>query len=156
MSGNWKSGARAPLGGGFTYKRLTAAIDGAAVMRMARADMSDTVIFAHFNDQRRRDALVPVENDGYRYLVAKNADNEGFFLVWDGPNKNTDLIKDVYSAIVAEARTANLAIGRYHVYARRWVYQRATTTSFYQIPDHILAAFGLDIRSEPFASEDLD
>lgn len=156
MSGKWKSGTRDPLGGGFTYKRLTAAIDGAAVMRMVRADMRDTVIFAHFNDQRRRDALVPVEDDGYTYLVAKNADNEGFFLVWDGPNKNTDLTKQVYSSIVAEARRANLVVGRYHVYARRWVYQRASTTSFYQIPDHILASFGLDIRNEPFASEDLD
>jgi hypothetical protein len=62
----------------------------------------------------------------------------------------------VYSAIVNEAKKAGLTLGRYHVYARRWVYQRDKTTTFYQIPDHILASFGLDVRSEPYGSEDLD
>lgn len=155
MSGDWKSGKRDPAGGGFTYKRLTGKIDGAAVLRMARTDMRDTVIFAHFNESRRRESLTAIEDDSYTYLVAKNADNEGFFLVWDGPDKNTDLTREVYSAIVTEAKAAGITVGRYHVYARRWVYQRKTT-SFYQIPDHILASFGLDVRSEPFANEDLD
>jgi adenine-specific DNA-methyltransferase len=155
MSGNWKGGPREPLGSGFTYKRLSGKIDGAAVLRMARADMRDTVIFAHFNESRRRENLTAVEDDSYTYLVAKNAEDEGFFLVWDGPDKNTDLTREVYSAIVAEAKAAGITVGRYHVYARRWVYQRKTT-SFYQIPDHIGASFGLDVRSEPFANEDLD
>lgn len=117
--------------------------------------MRDTVIFAHFNESRRRESLTAIEDDSFAYLVAKNAENEGFFLVWDGPEKNTDLTREVYSAIVAEAKAAGITVGRYHVYARRWVYQRKTT-SFYQIPDHILASFGLDVRSEPFANEDLD
>jgi adenine-specific DNA-methyltransferase len=117
--------------------------------------MRDTVIFSHYNEGRRRDNLVPVDDDTFSYLVAVNAENEGFFLVWDGPDSNIDLTRDVYSAIVDEAKKANLALGRYHVYARRWVYQRKTT-SFYQIPDHILASFGLDVRSEPFDSGDLD
>jgi adenine-specific DNA-methyltransferase len=117
--------------------------------------MRDTVIFAHFSEQRRRESLLAVDDDSYSYLVAVNGDNEGFFLVWDGPDENTDLTRGVYSAIVAEAKAAGITLGRYHVYARRWVYQRKTT-SFYQIPDHILASFGLDIRSEPFANEDLD
>ncbi|HMR94124.1 MAG TPA: site-specific DNA-methyltransferase [Microthrixaceae bacterium] len=155
LSGDWKSGPAEPLGGGFTYKRLTGTIDGAAVLRMARADMRDTVIFAHFNEARRRENLTAVEDDSYTYLVAKNSENEGFFLVWDGPDKNTDLTREVYSAIVAEAKAAGITVGKYHVYARRWVYQRKTT-SFYQIPDHILASFGLDVRSEPFTNEDLD
>lgn len=155
VTGDWKTGHRAPLGSGFTYKRLSGKIDGAAVLNMARADMRDTVIFAHFSEQRRRDALVPVDVADYDYLVAVNGDNEGFFLVWDGPDRNTDLTRSVYSAIVEEAKKASLTLGRYHVYARRWVYQRKTT-SFYQIPDHILASFGLDVRSEPFGSEDLD
>ena len=155
MSGKWRAGPREPLGSGFTYKRLSGKIDGAAVLRMARADMRDTVIFAHFNESRRRENLTAIEDDSLAYLVAKNAENEGFFLVWDGPDKNTDLTREVYSAIVAEAKAAGITVGRYHVYARRWVYQRKTT-SFYQIPDHILASFGLDVRSEPFANEDLD
>lgn len=155
ITGNWASGKREPIVGGFTYKRLSGKIDGSAVLRMARADMRDTVIFAHFNESRRRENLTAIEDDSYVYLVAKNADNEGFFLVWDGPDKNTDLTREVYSSIVAEAKAAGITLGKYHVYARRWVYQRKTT-SFYQIPDHILASFGLDVRSEPFANEDLD
>lgn len=31
-----------PLGSGFTYKRLSGKIDGAAVLRMARADMPES------------------------------------------------------------------------------------------------------------------
>lgn len=155
ITGDWKTGPRTPLSSGFTYQRLSGKIDGAAVLNMARADMRDTVIFAHFTEQKRRESLVPVDVEAYDYLVAVNTHNEGFFLVWDGPGENTDLTKPVYSAIVGEAKKAGLTLGRYHVYARRWVYQRKTTT-FYQIPDHILASFGLDVRSEPFGSEDLD
>lgn len=155
FSGEWRTEKRDPLGGGYTFKRLSGKIDGAAVLRMARADMRDTVIFSHYNEGKRRDNLVPVDDESFHYLVAVNTENEGFFLVWDGPERNTDLTKNVYSAIVEEAKKAELALGRYHVYARRWVYQRKTT-SFYQIPDHILASFGLDIRSEPFASDDLE
>lgn len=97
MSGDWKSGKRDPAGGGFTYKRLTGTIDGAAVLRMARADMRDTVIFAHFNEgSRRRENLTAIEDDSYTYLVAKNSENEGFFLVWDG-EQNTDLTRGLLS-----------------------------------------------------------
>jgi adenine-specific DNA-methyltransferase len=153
------TGSREPLGGGFTYKRLSGKIDGEAVLHMERADMRDTVVFSHYGEGRRRkDNLCPVDpdiSDNYRYLVAYNSDEEGFFLVWDGPDKNTDLTREVYATIAEEAKRAKLKLGRYHVYARRWIYQRKTT-SFYQIPDHILASFGLDVRSEPFADEELD
>jgi len=71
-----------------------------------------------------------------------------------GPENNTDLTKEVYAAIVDEAKAAKLRLGRYHVYARRWVYQRKTTR-FNQIPDYILASFGLDTRSEPFSEDSL-
>jgi adenine-specific DNA-methyltransferase len=155
ISGAWHKGAREGIGGGFTYQRLSGRIDGDALLRMARADLRDTVIFAHYNEgKRRRSGLRPVDptDKRFNYLVARNEDDEGFFLVWDGPEKNTDLTKDVYAAIVDEAKTAGLALGRYHVYARRWVYQRKTT-SFYQIPDFILASFGLDTRSEPFSED---
>lgn len=156
-TGNWRSGRQEPLRSGFTYKRLSGQIDGDALLRMARSDLRDTVIFGHFNPSSRRETLEPIDDDSFQYLVAKNRDGEGFFLVWDGPDRNTDLTKEVYGTIVEEARRAEgVATGRYHVYARRWVYQRSKTTHFYQIPDYVLASFGLDIRSEPFTAEDLD
>lgn len=155
-TGRWNTGRAEPLAGGFTYKRLSGRIDAEAVLRMARSDLRDTVIFGHFSTANRRDVLQPIDDDSFRYLVAKNSDGEGFFLVWDGPDKNADLTKEVYSAIVEEAKRAEgVVVGRYHVYARRWVYQRTKTTRFYQIPDYVLASFGLDIRSEPFANEEL-
>lgn len=158
FSGDWATGKQEQLGGGFTFKRLSGKIDGAAVLRMERAEMRDTVVFSHYDEgRRRRDSLQPIDPDmadTYRYLVAINAENEGCFLVWDGPDKNTDLTREVYTAIVEEAKSAKLKLGRYHVYARRWIYQRKTT-SFNQIPDRILASFGLDIRNEPFSDEDL-
>ena len=152
FSGKWATGDAEAIGGGFTFERLSGRIDGDAILKMRRAEMRETVIFAHYAEGRRRkDSLhpVPADDDRFRYLVAHNDDDEGFFLVWGGPDSNTDLTKDVYASIVDEARKAELKLGRYHVYARRWVYQRKTT-SFYQIPDFILASFGLDTRSEPF------
>lgn len=160
ISGNWASTAAAPLPAGFTYQRLSGAIDGEALLRMERAEMRDTIVFGHFGEGRRRNetitALDPDEAAGYRYLVGMNSDGEGLFLVWDGPDKNTDLTREVYSSIVEEAKAANGVIGRYHVYARRWVYQRPRTTSFYQIPDYILASFGLNARSEPFSDTEAE
>jgi adenine-specific DNA-methyltransferase len=56
--------------------------------------MVETVIASHFDATRRRgDQLIRVVNPGkrpYRYLVAKNSDNEGFFLVWEGAGKNKE------------------------------------------------------------------
>ena len=90
---------------------------------------------------------------GYRYLVAKNADDEGFFLVWDGANNNTDFTESVYEVCAKEAVKAGLKSSPYHVYARLYRYQ-TDGVRFYQIPDRILADFGLDMKSEPFTEDD--
>ncbi len=92
-----------------------------------------------------------MSDQGHRYLIAKNVENEGFFLVWDGPNGNTNLTEDVYEEIAAEAAAADLK-PVYHVYGRLYVYQ-TNTVRFYQIPDRILADFGLNMSSEPFNEE---
>ena len=82
----------------------------------------------------------------YRYLVARSADNEGFFLVWDGPGQNTNLTEDVYEDVVEEASRAGLK-PLYHVYGRLYLFQ-TDDVIFYQIPDRILQDFGLDLRGE--------
>lgn len=85
-------------------------------------EMIDTVIASHSSTGSRRAAvLIPVVdevNEPYNYLVAKNAANEGVFLVWSGAGSNTDLTEDVYEAITEEAERAGLA-DVYHVCSRR-------------------------------------
>lgn len=95
--------------------------DTEALALMERDEMIDTVIASHSSTGTRRNAvLIPVTDDGepYSYLVAKNARNEGIFLVWSGAGSNTDLTEDVYEAITEEAERAGLA-DVYHVYSRR-------------------------------------
>jgi len=66
-------------------------------LSMERDEMTDTVIASHVDATRRRGVgLCRYPADKYRYLVAKNTDDEGFFLIWEGAGKNTDFDEDVY------------------------------------------------------------
>ena len=147
IAGDWANGKGTPLRGGFRFVQLQKKVDADTVLRMERDEMLDTVIASHYDTNRRRGGLVSLSDQAYRYLIAKNADDEGFFLVWDGPDENTDLTEEVYEAVAEEAQKAQL--GRtYHVYARLYVFQ-TENVRFYQIPDRILADFGLNLSSEP-------
>jgi adenine-specific DNA-methyltransferase len=150
ITGEWASGKQAPLGGGFSFQRLDKRVDAQALLDMERDEMVDTVIASHFDANRKRGSnLIRVNGREWRYLVAKNSEDEGFFLVWDGPDKNTDFSASVYDACATEAEKAGLK-PYYHVYGRLYLYQ-TENVRFYQIPDRILADFGLDMSSEPFA-----
>lgn len=149
ITGDWVSGKQEPLGGGFSFLRLDKRVDAQTLLDMERDEMVDTVIASHFDANRKRGSnLVRVNGREWRYLVAKNSEDEGFFLVWDGPDKNTDFSASVYDACATEAEEAGLK-PYYHVYARLYLYQ-TENVRFYQIPDRILADFGLDMSSEPF------
>ena len=138
---------------GFSFIRLDKKVDATALLRMARDELLDTVIGSHFDANRRRgNQLIRLDGD-YRYLIARNSDDEGFFLVWDGPDENTDLTERVYETCAREAESAGLKASPYHVYARLYRYQTSGVI-FYQIPDRILADFGLDMRNEPFTEVD--
>lgn len=156
ISGDWANDKGKPLRGGFSFQILGKKVDATVLLRMERDEMVDTVIASHFDATRRRgDQLIRVEasrGKAYRYLVAKNADEEGFFLVWDGVGKNTDFNESVYEVCWKEAAAAGLKPSPYHVYARLYRYQ-TEGVRFYQIPDRILADFGLDLKSEPFTEE---
>lgn len=150
VTGEWAIGKQTPLGGGFSFQRLDKRVDAQALLDMERDEMVDTVIASHFDANRKRGSnLIRVNGREWRYLVAKNSEDEGFFLVWDGPDKNTDFSASVYDACATEAEEAGLK-PYYHVYARLYLYQ-TENVRFYQIPDRILADFGLDMSSEPFA-----
>jgi adenine-specific DNA-methyltransferase len=154
ITGEWVSKTTAPRDAGFTFVRLGKRVDATALLQMERDEMVDTVIASHFDANRRRgDQLIRLERQykPYQYLVARNADNEGFFLVWDG--SSADFSEPVYERCAEEAENAGVKMSPFHVYARLYRFQ-AEGVRFYQIPDRILADFGLDIRSEPFAEDE--
>ena len=157
-SGKWVNGKGAELGGGFRFTRLGKKVDATALLQMERDEMLDTVIGSHFDANRKRGSqLVRIESEDapHRHLIARNSDDEGFFLVWGGPDKNTDFTEKVYEACAVEAEHASLKPNPYHVYARLYRYQ-TDGVRFYQIPDRILSDFGLDMRVEPFVAEEED
>lgn len=154
VDGNWSSKKHEALGGGFTFKQLEKRVDAKTLLLMERDEMIDTVIASHSSTGSRRAAvLIPVERDSepYDYLVAKNAADEGIFLVWSGPKASPDLTERVYERITEEAESAGLA-DHYHVYSRRNLLVTDDVT-WYQVPDRILSDFGLDVRTESFTEE---
>ena len=155
VDGKWADEKKhAPLGGGFTFKKLEKKVDAKTLLLMERDEMIDTVIASHSGTGRGRSAVLVPVGDGdepYKYLVAKNASNEGIYLVWSGAGSNTDLTEDAYEEITEEADSAGLA-ELYHVYSRRNLVVTDDVV-WYQIPDRILSDFGLDIRNESFTEE---
>jgi adenine-specific DNA-methyltransferase len=154
VSGDWHNGKGKALGGGHRFVTLGKKVDANALLSMEREDLADTIIASHFDATAgRRDVLVNVPPDaGYKYLVAHNAQSEGFFLIWNGTKGNTDFTEETYEACAQEAKLAGLG-ARYHVYARLYRFQTSNVL-FYQIPDRILMDFGLDLRGEPYHDDD--
>jgi adenine-specific DNA-methyltransferase len=150
ISGDWASKKHAPLGGGYTFAGLSKHVDAETLLLMERDEMIDTIVASHTGSSRRRGNLipVPVPEQPYKYLIAKNADGEGIFLVWNGAGQTNDLTEDVYDEIVDEAEQAGLAVS-YHVYSRLSLFV-TDDVHWYQIPDRILQDFGVDIRTESF------
>lgn len=154
IQGSWSDKKpHAALGGGFTFKTLEKRVDAKTLLMMERDEMIDTVIASHSSTgSRRGPVLIPVPDEAaYTFLVARNANNEGIYLVWHGAGSNTDLTEQVYEAITEEADAAGLA-PTYHVYSRRNLIVTDDVV-WYQIPDRILSDFGLDIRTESFIEE---
>ncbi|MBF4768631.1 site-specific DNA-methyltransferase [Nocardioides agariphilus] len=149
VAGNWANGKGSSLGEGYEFRTLTKQVDATALLAMEREEMVDTVIASYFDSSRRRGAsLIRFAEHDYAYLVAKNADDEGFYLVWGGVGENTDLTEEVYEACVEEGEKEGLK-PVYHIYSR---FNLFTTPGvhWYQIPDRILADFGLDVRTESY------
>ena len=154
ITGDWADGkTHEGLPGGYEFRQLTKQVDANALLAMERDEMIDTVVASYFDSGRRRGpSLERCTDPAFTYLAATNTDNEGFYLVWEGPDANTDFDEDVYEACVKEGATAGLS-PKYHVYARFNLFP-TEGVHFYQIPDRILADFGLDVRSEPYSEED--
>lgn len=150
ITGEWSSGKRKPLDGGFTYAKLSKQLDSETLLLMERDEMIDTVVASHTGSSRRRGGIVhlPQPETPYRFLIAKNSDDEGIYLVWNGAGEANDLTEDVYEEIVEEGERAGL-VASYHVYSRLSLFV-TDDVHWYQIPDRILQDFGVDIRTEAF------
>ena len=142
-----------PLNGGFQFRMLTSKIDSKTVLTMQKDDLIDVLITSHWeNGKRGGGCLIRVE-ENYKFLVGKNEQNEGYFLIWNGGNKVGQLDADHYAIVVQEAKKAGLK-QPYHVYGRYEIYQ-SKNVIFYKIPDKILAHLGLNENSDKY-NEDGD
>ncbi|EKT4485504.1 site-specific DNA-methyltransferase [Pseudomonas putida] len=153
ISGNWASGNREPINSGFRFIELRKEkIDAEAVNTLAREEMIDLLLTSYWDKtEKAKSYLRRLPAGKHRHLFAVNAKDEGFFLIWDAPEKPSVLDKAAFREIAEEARQAGLA-ARYHVYASIAPYT-GSSVEFYKIPDRVLEHIGFNQRQDSFNNE---
>jgi adenine-specific DNA-methyltransferase len=142
-----------PVKGGFQFRMLTQKIDSKTVLTMRKDGLIDLVITSHWENSRRGGCgLIRIEDNSYKYLVGKNEQNEGYFLIWNGGNQVGQLDANSYSTLIQEGKRTGLK-QPYHVYARYEIYQSRNIV-FYKIPDKILAHLGLNENSDRYNEDE--
>ncbi|GGL63008.1 site-specific DNA-methyltransferase [Sporolactobacillus putidus] len=140
-----------PLNAGFEFRKLTKTIDAKTVLSMKKDELVDLVITSHWESERRAAPnLIRIDNNKYSYLVGKNEDNEGYFIIWNG-DKVGQLDIQTYKKIVEEASKEMLTTP-YHVYARYEVF-RTNSVKFYKVPDKILLHLGLNELNDSYNND---
>ena len=148
-----KTDAVTALGGGFEFRMLTSQIDAKTVLSMKRDELVDLVITSHWDTFRRNSAnLIRIEDPKFVYLVGKNQEGEGYFIIWNGEGPVGQLDVQTYRQVLEEGKRAGLR-APYHVYARYEVYQSRSVV-FYKIPDRILAHLGLNEASDSYNDDE--
>jgi adenine-specific DNA-methyltransferase len=143
------------LDGGFEFRLLTKQIDAATVLSMKRDELVDVVITSHFETNRRGGpTLIRIDNSKFMYLVGKNEEEEGYFIIWNGEGPVGQLDQDTYRQVLTEGKRAGLK-HPYHVYARYEVYQ-SPNVDFYKIPDKILAHLGLNENTDSYNNSEIE
>ena len=153
ISGDWASGERSGLPGGFRFVELRKEkIDADAVNTLAREEMIDLLLTSYWDkSERAKSYLHRLPAGAYRHLFGVNAKNEGFFLIWDAPDQPSVLNRDAFRRVVQEATAAKLA-SRYHVYASLAPYT-GSGIEFYKIPDSVLEHIGFNPRADAYNNE---
>lgn len=153
ISGNWANGKHDPLPGGFRFIELKREkIDAEAVNALAREEMIDLLLTSYWDKaEKAKSYLRRLPAGSHRYLFAVNPKDEGFFLIWDSPDKPSVLNREAFKYIVEEAQAAGLAM-RYHVYASLAPYT-GTGIEFYKIPDKVLEHIGFSPRSDAYNND---
>lgn len=139
-----------PLPGGFRFSKLTSKVDASAVLSLQREEMLDLLVTSHWDQSERASVhlrRLPASEKGY--LFGRNSRDEGYFLVWSGPDQPSVLNRAVFREITEEAKTHGLT-APFHVYARTSVYP-GPNIQFYQIPDRILEKLGFNEATHSYA-----
>jgi adenine-specific DNA-methyltransferase len=154
ITGQWASGKREPIPGGFCFHELKREkIDAEAVNALAREEMIDLLLTSYWDKaEKAKSYLRRFPVGSHRFLFAVNPKNEGFFLVWDAADALSILNRDVFRAIVQEAKAARLA-SHYHVYASTALYTGASL-EFYKIPEKVLEHIGFNPRADAYNNVD--
>ncbi|TPG48856.1 site-specific DNA-methyltransferase [Rhodanobacter glycinis] len=154
ISGDWVSGKRPSMLGGFRFVELQRKdVDAKAVIDLAREEMIDLLLTSYWNKaEKAKSYLKRLDVGSHKYLFGVSPNNEGFFLVWGASESPSVLDRAVFRAIVEEAQKAGLA-RRYHVYARTAVYT-GSSVEFYKIPDKVLEHIGFNIRADALNNEE--
>ena len=110
---------------------------------MKRKDeLIDVIITSHWENSKRGGAsLIRIDDASYKYLVARNEQNEGYFLILNGGDKVGQLDFDTYATVVQEGKKAGLK-QPYHVYARYEICQ-SRNVIFYKITDSLVPEYML-------------
>jgi adenine-specific DNA-methyltransferase len=138
ITGQWAEGKEhEPLGGGFTFYSLGKTINEETLNKMERKDIIEAILASKVNNH-----LTFLENFNAKYLIAKNKNNEGIFLIWNNSD-NSQLTKEVYYQITQEAEQHNLSSKKYHIYASLSSFS-LDNVIFEKIPDKILQDLGIE------------
>lgn len=141
-----------PLGGGFEYRLLTKTIDARTVLSMQKDELIDVVLTSHWETHKRAaPSLQLLEGEADQYLIGKDENGEGYFLIWDNGGPVGSLTLDTYKRVAQEAKKANVK-PPFHAYARYEMYQ-SPNVRFWKIPDKILADLGLN-EHDQYNNED--
>ncbi|PIM54702.1 site-specific DNA-methyltransferase [Roseateles chitinivorans] len=153
INGNWHAEQRDPIDGGFRFIELKREqVDGAAVTALAREEMIDLLLTGYWDrSDKAKASLHRFAAGSHKHLFAVNQRNEGFFLVWEGPDKPSKLNREAFIQIAKEAKEANLAT-RYHVYASLATYA-GDGIEFYKIPESVLEHIGFSQRSDAYNND---
>jgi adenine-specific DNA-methyltransferase len=143
-----------PVPGGFEFRMLTRQIDAKTVLSMKKDELVDVVITSHWDLGRRGSMnLIRIDDPKYSYLVGRNEQGEGYFIIWNNGGPVGQLDRESYRVVLKDAEKAGIK-PPYHVYARYEVYQ-SRNVQFWKIPDKILAHLGLNENSDRFNDDEI-
>lgn len=154
LTGQWASGDVPPLPGGFRFIELKREqVDAKAVNDLAREEMIDLLLTSYWDrNEKAKSYLRRLTAGSHRHLFGVNPKNEGFFLIWDGPNEPSLLNREAFKRVVEEAKSEGLS-SRYHVYASLAPYT-GSDIEFYKIPESVLEHIGFNPRADAFNNEE--
>ncbi|TEY69172.1 site-specific DNA-methyltransferase [Aeromonas veronii] len=153
ITGQWASGPTKPIASGFRFIELRREkIDAEAVNTLAREEMIDLLLTSYWDRaEKAKSYLHRLPAGSYKHLFAVNSRKEGFFLIWETPDKPSVLDKTAFREIAEEAKQAGLVL-RYHVYASMAPYTGGSV-EFYKIPDKVLEHIGFNPRQDSYNNE---